>query len=102
MKIVVTGSNGSVGKRVVLAALRHGYSVVGIDVAEHPNIAEDSDVIKSDFEEHFLYVKTDLHDFEETLKVLRESGCDGIVHLAGIRNPGDYLVTTHNRFVCYH
>ena len=88
MKIAITGCNGSVGKRVVLAALQQNHSVVGVDRIPTP------------IEEHgekFTYIQVDLHDFDATLKAME--GCEGVVHLAGHRNPGDYLVTTHNRCV---
>jgi nucleoside-diphosphate-sugar epimerase len=41
-----------------------------------------------------------LHDFDATLKALE--GCDGVIHLAGHRSPGDYKATTHNRYVSEH
>ncbi|KAF7327799.1 NAD-binding protein [Mycena kentingensis (nom. inval.)] len=87
-KIAVTGSNGSVGKRVVLAAIQRGYHVVAID--RSPLATVDG----REFGEHFTFLQTDLTDFDATLKAL--AGCESIVHLAAFHNPGDYKVQTHN------
>ncbi|PCH42342.1 NAD(P)-binding protein [Wolfiporia cocos MD-104 SS10] len=86
MKLAVTGCNGRVGQRVVIAALKQGYVVVGIDT-----ITKDLD-----FSSHpnYTFVNADLRDLNETLNALR--GCDGVVQLAGHSNPGDYLASTHN------
>ncbi|KAF7312218.1 NAD-binding protein [Mycena indigotica] len=87
-RIAVTGSNGSVGKRVVLGALAHGFHVVGID---HSPLATANDL---DLGDNFSFLQTDLTDYNATLKAL--SGCDAIVHLAALPNPTDYKVATHN------
>lgn len=62
-KIAVTGSNGSVGKRTVLRALKHGYHVVGID---HSPLATADD---QQLGENFSFLQVDLRDYNETLKV---------------------------------
>ncbi|KAJ7773059.1 hypothetical protein B0H16DRAFT_1511107 [Mycena metata] len=87
-KIAVTGSNGRVGKRVVLRALAHGYHVVGIDYSTFAT-ADDRE-LGSDFS----FLQADLREYNETLKALE--GCEAIIHLAGYPNPTDYKVLTHN------
>ncbi|CAK5268753.1 unnamed protein product, partial [Mycena citricolor] len=84
-KIAVTGSNGSVGKRVVLAALQRGYQVVGID---------HSSAIMPENAENFSFLQVDLKDYEQTLRALE--GCQAVIHLAAVPNPADYRVLTHN------
>ncbi|KAI0322130.1 hypothetical protein OF83DRAFT_1049914 [Amylostereum chailletii] len=90
MKIAVTGCNGSVGRRVVLNALKQGHNVFGIDRAPLPT--EDSAAIIGDAS--FLCLVVDCRDFDATMAALR--GCEGVVHLAAHRDPTDYLVKSHN------
>ncbi|KAJ7494624.1 hypothetical protein B0H11DRAFT_2155976 [Mycena galericulata] len=87
-KIAITGSNGSVGRRVVLRALKHGYHVVGID---HSPLATADD---QDLGSNFSFLQVDLKDYNETLKALE--GCEAIIHLAALSRPGDYKVIVHN------
>jgi len=87
-KIVVTGSNGRVGKRVVLRALARGYHVLGVD---HSALATADD---RDLGSNFTFLQADLRDYNETLKALE--GCEAVIHLAAYPNPGDYKVVVHN------
>ena len=91
MRLAITGCNGSVGKRVVLAALNAGHTVVGID---HPNSDRPSDVKAA-----FTFVAVDLLDYDKTKEALK--GAEGVIQLAARRNPGDYLVETHNTYGNY-
>ncbi|KAJ6494682.1 hypothetical protein C8R47DRAFT_1318618 [Mycena vitilis] len=61
-KIAVTGSNGSVGKRVVQRALEQGYHVVGIDNSAFATA--DGQELGS----NFTFLQTDLRDYNKTLK----------------------------------
>jgi len=85
MKIAITGCNGSVGKPVVAHMLRHGHTVVGIDARQ------DEDVTNSD---KFTFICADLLEYDRALEAL--AGCDAVVHLAAMRDPGDYRVKSHN------
>ncbi|KAJ7637619.1 hypothetical protein DFH06DRAFT_1218654 [Mycena polygramma] len=87
-KIAVTGSNGSVGKRVVQRALEQGYHVVGID--NSPFAAADGLELGS----NFTFLQTDLRDYNKTLKAF--AGCEAVLHLAAYPQPGDYKVVVHN------
>lgn len=85
MKLVITGCNGSIGKRVVKLALEQGNTVLGIDLAQraandHPQ---------------YSFIQADLRDFQVVLKVLQ--GYDAVVNLAADPNPGDYMVAAHNK-----
>ncbi len=90
MKIAVTGCNGSVGTRVVLAALAQGHTVVGIDSAPVPDALTHLDVDAGQFAFH----RADLREYDAGLRLLE--GCDAVVHLAAMRTPGDYVVAAHN------
>ncbi|CCL98793.1 uncharacterized protein FIBRA_00798 [Fibroporia radiculosa] len=87
MKLAVTGCTGRVGQRVVLAALRQGHAVLGID-----------NILKEDLEfavdPAFTFVQVDLRNYEDTLEALQS--CDAVVQLAALSNPGDYKAATHN------
>ncbi|KAF8207594.1 NAD-binding protein [Mycena galopus ATCC 62051] len=90
-KIVVTGSNGRVGKRVVLAALARGYHVLGVD---HSALATADD---RDPGANFTFLQTDLLNYNETLKAFAAlEGSEAVIHLAGYPQPGDYKVVVHN------
>ncbi|KAA1467724.1 NAD(P)-binding protein [Dentipellis sp. KUC8613] len=87
MKLVVTGCNGSVGRRVAYNALKQGHTVLGLDnktvegteSSGHPN---------------YHFVEADLCDFNTALGLLE--GHDAVVHLAAFPNPTDFKVQTHN------
>ncbi|EMD33926.1 hypothetical protein CERSUDRAFT_141261 [Gelatoporia subvermispora B] len=87
MKLAITGCNGSVGQRVLIAALRNGHDIIGIDTAP-PKDCEYGSNPKFDFRQ------VDVRDYDAVLRVLQ--GCEGVVHLAGVRSPEDYVVKTHN------
>ncbi|KAJ3996166.1 NAD(P)-binding protein [Lentinula boryana] len=91
MKIAVTGCNGEVGKRVVKLALQRGHIVVGLDLADK-SFTDDLLIIQE--ASNFTYLQVDLTDYEASLTAI--GGCEGIVHLAALRSPGDYVVETHN------
>ena len=91
MKLVVTGCNGSVGTRVVLAALAQHHTVVGIDSAPIPNVLSDLFPTRG---AAFVFHQDDLTRYETALELLE--GCTGIVHLAAVRTPADYAVVAHN------
>ncbi|KAF7796463.1 hypothetical protein EIP86_007640 [Pleurotus ostreatoroseus] len=84
MKLAVTGSNGSVGRRVVIAALEAGHSVLGVDIGQ---TAYDSEVVSH---ASFSFRSADLRNYEEVLEVLR--GSEAVVHLAAVPTPEDYVL----------
>lgn len=94
MKLVVTGCNGRVGRRVVLLALDEGHQVIGVDLSKPSSFIEDADAQRISAYETFSFIKADLREFEQALNALR--GCDGVAHLAAYPDPGDYLWQTHN------
>ncbi|TCD64920.1 hypothetical protein EIP91_003456 [Steccherinum ochraceum] len=88
MKLAVTGCNGSVGRRVVIAALTRGWTVVGID---HREVEEDLEFAT---DPNFSFLEIDLRDYTKALDALR--GADAVVQLAAVRTPEDYVVVAHN------
>lgn len=66
--IIVTGSSGFLGSRVVKCAIEMGYSVIGIDIAPPKNIYKDS----------FVFWRLDVNEMPEKL----EREIDFIVHTA--------------------
>ncbi|KAI0070075.1 NAD(P)-binding protein [Panus rudis PR-1116 ss-1] len=90
-RIVVTGCNGSVGRRCVLAALKAGHTVVGID-------AKQVEGDQLEFADHpgFSFQEVDLRDYDKTLDALRRANAEAVIQLAAIPTPEDYVAVTHN------
>jgi len=98
MKLVITGCNGFVGRRVVKLALEQGNTVLGIDLAQQPaDNAPPRPGSICDNHPEYTFIETDLRDFQVVLKFLQ--GYDAVINLAAHRSPGDYKVATHNRSV---
>lgn len=95
MKLLVTGSNGSVGQRVVRLALIRGHIVTGVDITPLPEELKELIGHKQDA---FTFKQIDLTDYDRALEVLRTSECEAVIHLAALHNPTDYGVQTHNKF----
>ncbi|KAF9524851.1 hypothetical protein CPB83DRAFT_578163 [Crepidotus variabilis] len=85
MKIAITGCNGTVGRRVVKLALERGNEVLGIDLIE---------IDQAGAGQLYTFARADLTDFDLVLKLI--AGCEAVIHLAGLPNPIDYKVATHN------
>ena len=87
MQITVTGCNGKVGSVVVALALKQGHTVHGVD-HDTP--------LKPEFYKHprFSYSEADLRDYAQVARELK--GSEAVIHLAGVPQPFDYLVNTHN------
>ncbi|KAI0671422.1 NAD(P)-binding protein [Trametes maxima] len=95
MKLAVTGCNGSVGTRIVLAALQQGHTVLGLDTVPCSEPLATLLLRKTDDgAPPFVFNRVDLTDFDAALAAL--DGSEGIVQLAAVRTPADYKVQTHN------
>ncbi|KAI0360211.1 NAD(P)-binding protein [Trametes cingulata] len=95
MKLAITGCNGSVGTRVVLAALEAGHTVVGVDSVPCSEPLASLLLHKNGHEAaRFAFKRVELTDFDAALQALE--GAEGIVQLAAVRTPADYKVVAHN------
>ncbi len=98
MKLIITGCNGRVGKRVVLLALKRGHIVTGIDIAPLSDELVGIIIKENQSGERFTFRQIDLQEYEAIFEALQTSKCEAIIHLAAYPNPTDYKVKTHNRF----
>lgn len=73
MKILVTGSKGMIGSRLVESLLAAGHFVVGIDV-----------VCTETIEDNYCQYRVDLADKEKLQKIIGSGKIDRIIHLAGL------------------
>ena len=69
MRILVTGSTGMIGSRLVEALIEQGYDVIGIDRRDNTN----SETIKAD-----------LLDYDNLEKIIKEKKIDRVIHLAAL------------------
>lgn len=98
LKIAITGALGLLGSGITTAALSSGHSVLALDIREDGEMLngfgettqEDIDIRQraidavKDKEGQFTYKKVDLMDYERTKEVIREAGCDALIHLAAV------------------
>ena len=91
MRLVITGSSGSVGKRVVKLALERGHSVIGVDIA-NPTLQGPWTTTSN-----HTFKTYDLTNFDAVLEAL--AGCDAVINLAAHPTPLDYKIKTHNKCV---
>lgn len=87
MRIAITGGSGLVGRATVRLALSEGHTVLNLD--QNPP-AEDN-------QPGATFIRVNLSDYEELEQALQ--GCDGVIHLAAIPNPGrhpDQVVHNNN------
>jgi len=89
MRIAITGSNGSVGRSVVRAALAKKHHVIAIDLTYQPDVWH-----RFAMSPNYEFIEADLREYDKAFEAIK--GCDAIVQLAGIPGPKDYLVETHN------
>jgi nucleoside-diphosphate-sugar epimerase len=100
MLIAVTGANGTIGRRVVLLALKQGHHVRGIDSSSSSartafrNADDENEDRWVIAHPSYTAVTADLQDARKTQEVL--AGADAIITLAGIPHPGDGLYDVHN------
>lgn len=71
-RVIITGSSGFVGAHLVQLLIRHGYSVMGIDIVPPT----------SDKSTDFLFRKTDITDQVSLLDAFAEFSPQTVVHLA--------------------
>ncbi len=75
MVLLVTGSNGRIGRYVVRELQLHGHSVVGLDLGTP--ISQD-----------YTYIRADLTDAGQIYNVLARFGIEAVVHMGAWANAG--------------
>ncbi|GLQ55825.1 NAD-dependent epimerase/dehydratase family protein [Devosia nitrariae] len=88
MKIAVTGASGGIGRAIVAEAERRGHGIVGIDRAEHPDVAAN---------DKRRFILAGMENYETLVDAL--AGCDAVIHMAAIPSPGrhpDHVVHNNN------
>lgn len=79
LTIAITGSNGEVGRRTVLEALKDGHSVIALDQGDEAVLEDDVD---DNLRKRFTYKKADLKNRDAFLEAAR--GSDAMIHLAAV------------------
>ncbi|TFK49915.1 NAD(P)-binding protein [Heliocybe sulcata] len=95
MKIAVTGCCGRIGRRVVLAALKEGHTIIGVDSAGLTAAPPEEPELDFTANPAFTFHNVDVRDYDQVVGALR--GCDAVIQLAGQPGPSkDNPVVTHN------
>lgn len=80
--IIVTGGAGFIGSHVVRLFVNKypDYRIINVDALTYAgNLANLRDIEDAP---NYLFVKADICDFDRMLKLVRDYGVDGIIHLA--------------------
>jgi NAD(P)-dependent dehydrogenase (short-subunit alcohol dehydrogenase family) len=93
LTIAITGSNGMVGQGVVLKALSEGHKVIGLDIGPDSLISA-ADLVSSSSVgveqggggDQFKYHQLDATDYSAYYKIIKDEGCNAIIHLAATFN----------------
>lgn len=85
MKILVTGSKGMIGSKLVQALINSGYSVTGVDIAGEESITE----------QYCQYV-VDLADKDKFSEIAKDA--DKIIHLAALAHTDNKNVLSWEKY----
>ena len=77
MKILVTGSKGVVGQKLVLELKKRGHNVFGIDIQHHPG---ERGYIQRMSNEEWTYSRCDIGEFRQIDRVFKEAGPFDLVY----------------------
>jgi nucleoside-diphosphate-sugar epimerase len=93
-RVVITGSNGRLGREVMRAFDDAGLACTGVDAAATVEFRSDG---------NFVHKRADLTDYGQTIEAL--TGSDVVVHLANISYPGfhpDHVTFNQNVAMNYN
>ncbi len=71
MKILVTGSKGVIGQKLVIELTKRGHDVFGVDLLHHPG---EIGFIQRMSNEKWSYSRCDIGEFRQLLRVFEEAG----------------------------
>jgi dTDP-glucose 4,6-dehydratase len=71
MKILVTGSKGVVGQKLVCELKKRGYYVFGIDIQHHP---DEVGYIQRMSNEEWIYSRCDIGEYRQIERVIKKAG----------------------------
>jgi nucleoside-diphosphate-sugar epimerase len=110
MHIIITGSKGLIGRRVVLLALKQGHRVLAVDTQPAPKLsnlsyskeieADEAEDVWAQSQDTYTYISADLRSYDAAYAALSTKGIGAVIHLAGIPQPLDGVVEAHNTYVC--
>lgn len=87
-KILVTGGAGFIGSHTCVELLNAGYEVIVLDNLINSKEAS-IERIKKITDKDVQFYKTDLLDYEGTLRVFSENNIDAVIHFAGLKAVGE-------------
>jgi len=89
-----------VGQGVVLKALVEGHKVIGLDIGPKSIISAEDLASSTSSEERYKYHQLDATDYEAYYKIIKDEGCNAIIHLAATFNKfgddGELLTNVHS------
>lgn len=77
MKILVTGSKGVIGQKLVRKLEKKGYNVFGVDIQHHPG---EVGYIQSMSNENWVYSRCDIGEYRQIERVIKKVGPFDIVY----------------------
>ena len=82
MTIMVTGGGGLIGSRIARKLLARGETVISLDASEHqPRLEADQE------NPRLQRVACDIRDYEQLLKLVRETDVERVIHMAAVLAP---------------
>jgi len=89
-----------VGQGVVLKALAEGHKVIGLDIGPKSIISAEDLASSTSSGEPYKYHQLDATDYEAYYKIVKDEGCNAIIHLAATFNKfgddGELLTNVHS------
>jgi nucleoside-diphosphate-sugar epimerase len=91
MKILIIGALGDIGSEITRQALASDHTIIALDIIPVEEV-KSIEIGKS----NLTYVQGNAMEFDSLLAIMKEHAPDGVITLAAVRTPEDYLVKAHN------